>query len=590
MKSQADRYQALQYAFMMASLMLGLGVVTNPANTFAQEIEEADPAEITAGERLFVETRFAQFFKTFLDDGGDTNDSLPTGDPALDRTVNASLTSQQLANGPFAGQSMNCRSCHFVDELGVEEPLEGYSMRTYSDFARRSPIPAREDGKTTAVRNAPALVNASLARKNFLLHLDGEFTTVADLVEGTLTGRNYGWVPGEKAEAIAHVARIVREDKGTGDLAQEFGGLSYSVLLKGTDPVIPKDFILPDEFRADVLNATNEEIFQAVAKLIAAYTEDLRFSQDEDGNFNLSPYDVFLEINGLPRQTKKWESDLRYSTQLLRKILRLEEKGQLQFITKNPNTPDGGFEFHDQSFAFGEQELQGLKIFFTQKNHRFQPSDRAQGKIGNCIACHTAPNFTDFKFHNTGIAQAEYDGIHGTGAFAQLNIPDLWQRYRHHNEYLPATEQHPQAKEPFRTIPTTENIQYTDLGIWNIFMNPDFPKSQERIWITLCKESLSESFRVRNIIRFCRPSRLLPKAIARFKTPGLRDLSHSAPFSHTGQVDTLEDVVRGYITNSEMRRQGTLRNGDQRLKNIALTEQDIAPLVLFLKSLNEDYS
>ncbi|GJL63880.1 MAG: hypothetical protein NPIRA04_25340 [Nitrospirales bacterium] len=574
----------------MSLLMLGIGTLTIIPYAAAQEIEEVDPAEITAGERLFVETRFAQFFKTFLDDGGDTNDSLPIGDPALDKTVNANLTSEQLANGPFAGQSMNCRSCHFVDELGVEEPLEGYSMRTYSDFARRSPIPAREDGKTTAVRNAPALVNASLARKNFLLHLDGEFTTVVDLVEDTLTGRNYGWLPGEKAEAIAHVARIIREDKGTGDLAQEFGGLSYAVLLKGTDPVIPKDFILPDEFRADVLNTTDEEIFEAVAKLIAAYTEDLQFSQDEDGNFNLSPYDVFLETNGLPRQPNKWEPDLKYSTRLLRKILRLEETGQLQFITKNPHTPDGGFDFHEQSFVFGDQELQGLKIFFAQKHHRVQPSDRAQGKTGNCIACHTAPNFTDFKFHNTGIAQAEYDGIHGTGAFAQLTIPDLWQRYRHHNEYLPATEQHPQAKEPFRTIPTPENSQHTDLGIWNIFMNPDFPKSQEQIWITLCRESLSEHFRVRNIIQFCRPSRLLPNAIARFKTPGLRDLGHSAPYSHTGQVDSLEDVVRGYITNSEMQRQGTLRNGDHRLKNIALTEQDIAPLVLFLQSLNEDYS
>ncbi|GJL56002.1 MAG: hypothetical protein NPIRA02_31340 [Nitrospirales bacterium] len=590
MQSQSKQHQSLQYAFMMWSLTLSIVLITIVPNTFAQETEEADPPEITAGERLFLETRFAQFFKTFLNDGGDTNDPLPTGDPTLDKIVNARLSSEQLANGPFAGKSMNCRNCHFVDELGVEEPLEGYSMRTYSDFARRSPIPAREDGKTTAPRNAPALVNASLTRKNFLLHFDGEFPTVVDLVKGTLTGRNYGWLPGEKAEAIGHVARIIREDKGTGDLAQEFGGLSYAVLLKGTDPAIPKEFILPGEFRADVVNATDEEIFQAVATLIAAYTEDLRFSQDEDGNFNLSPYDVFLKTNGLPRQPKKWESDRRYSTRLLRKILRLEKKGQLQFITANPHTPDGGFEFHDQSFVFGEQELQGLKIFFTQKHRRFQPSDQAQGKIGNCIACHAAPNFTDFQFHNTGIAQAEYDGIHGTGAFAQLNIPNLWRRYRQHNEYLPATELHPQAKEPFRSIPTTENTQHTDLGVWNIFMNPDFPKSQKRIWVMLCKESLRASFRVRNVIRFCRPSRLLPTAIARFKTPGLRDLGHSAPYSHTGQVDTLEGVIRGYITNSEMRRQGTLRNGDQRLKNIVLTEQDITPLVLFLKSLNEDYS
>ncbi|GJL66794.1 MAG: hypothetical protein NPIRA05_17650 [Nitrospirales bacterium] len=582
--------QLLRYMLCMSLLILGLSTVAFIPYTAAQEIEEADPPEITNGERLFLETRFAQFFKVFLENGGDTNDLLPKGDPSLDKAVNAKLTADQSADGPFLGQSMNCRSCHFVDELGVEEPLEGYSMRTYSDFARRSPVPLREDGQTVTVRNSPPLVNASLPRKNFFLHFDAEFTTMVDLVKGTLSGRNYGWLPGERTASIAHVARIIREDNGTGALASEFEGLAYSVLLTGTDPSIPQDFILPEAFRVDVAHATNEEIVEAVAKLISAYTEDLVFSQDEDGNFNLSPYDVFLEINGLPRQPKRWQSDSRYSRRLLRKITRLEENGQLQFVVENPHTDDGQFEFHDQPFVFGEQELQGLKVFFTQKHRRFQPSDRAQGKIGNCIACHTAPNFTDFKFHNTGIAQSEYDSIHGAGAFAQLAIPDLWQRNQHHNEYLPATEQHPQAKEPFRMIPTAEKTQFADLGIWNIFMNPDFLKSQERIWVMLCRDSLKGHIRVRNIIRFCRPSRLLPKAIARFKTPGLRDLGHSAPYSHTGQVDTLEDVIRGYIKNSELRRNGELRNGDRRLKNIALAEQDIAPLVLFLKSLNEDYS
>ncbi|WP_447970617.1 hypothetical protein [Nitrospira sp. M1] len=590
MHSNSRRHQPLRYMLTMSVFLVSVGSLISIPHAQAQEIEEADPPEITNGERLFLETRFAQFFKVFLENGGDTNDVLPAGDPSLDQAVHATLPADQLAEGPFMGQSMNCRSCHFVDELGVETPMPGYSMRTYTDFARRSPIPLREDGHTVTVRNSPPLVNAALPRKDFFLHFDAEFTTMVDLVKGTLSGRNYGWLPGEGLAAIAHVARIIREDDGTGALASEFAGLSYTMLLTGTDPSIPTDFVLPEDFRVNVAQASDEEIFEAVAKLIGAYTEDLAFSQDEDGNFNLSPYDVFLQTNGLPRQPRTWESDSRYNTRLLRKITRLERKGQLQFITKNPHTDDGQFEFHDQAFAFGPQELDGLKIFFTQPHRRLQPSDLTQGKVGNCIACHTAPNFTDFQFHNTGIAQSEYDEIHGAGAFAQLDIPHFWQRNRHHNEYLPATGQHPQAKEPFRMIPSTGNTQHTDLGIWNIFMNPDFPRSQDRIWVMLCRESLNGNVRVRNIIRSCRPSRLLPHAIARFKTPGLRDLGHSAPYSHTGQVDTLEGVIRGYITNSELQRQENLRNGDRRLKHIALTEQDIAPLVLFLKSLNEDYS
>lgn len=208
-------------------------------------------------------------------------------------------------------------------------------MRTYTDFARRSPIPARQDGKTVTIRNSPPLVNASLPRNNFFMHADAEFISLVDLVKGTLTGRNFGWLPGEQDLAIAHVARVIREDNGNGNLAQEFGGLSYTILLTGTVPAIPHEFLLPEEFRIDVIQATDQQIFQAVSHLIAAYTENLTFSQDGEGNFNLSPYDVFLELNDLPRQPGKWESALSYSQRLLEKIERLESSGHLKFITQH---------------------------------------------------------------------------------------------------------------------------------------------------------------------------------------------------------------------------------------------------------------
>ncbi|MDR4495948.1 MAG: hypothetical protein AB7P17_01405 [Nitrospirales bacterium] len=553
----------------------------------AQEAEEVDPAEITNGERLFLETRFAQFFKVFLDNGGDVNSPLPLGDAALDKVVNWNLQPDQFTDGPFAGQSMNCRSCHFVDEqLDVAQ----YGMRTYTDFAGRSPVPAREDGHQTTVRNSPPLVNASLERKNFFLHFDAEFATMTDLVKGTLTGRNYGYLANERTIAIAHIARIIREDDGTGELAQEFGGLSYAILLTGTDPTIPEEFLLPEEFRLDVSQATNQQIFHAISQLIGAYTEDLAFSQDEEGNFNLSPYDVFLEKNRLPRQPKKWESPEQYSRRLTVLIDFLEESGALEFVTSNPNSEDGKFQFHAQPFVFGEEELRGLKIFFARRNRPLRPSDLARGGIGNCIACHTAPNFTDFEFHNTGIAQMEYDQIHGSGAFKALHIPGLGRRNRNPEAFLPATSRHPNAQEPFRSIPGTENPQLTDLGVWNIFWNPDFPKSQFRLWTTLCENALDgRRPKFWNIIRFCLPDRLLQNSIAVFKTPGLRDLGHSAPYSHVGIADTLEKVILGYKNNSELARQKDLRNGDDELKRIALIEEDIPPLAAFLKALNEDY-
>jgi len=83
---------------------------------------------------------------------------------------------------------------------------------------------------------------------------------------------------------------------------------------------------------------------------------------------------------------------------------------------------------------------------------------------------------------------------------------------------------------------------------------------------------------------------LLDRAIARFKTPGLRDLSHSAPYMHNGQFDTLTDIITLYRDMSTLARTpGALRNGAQELQGIALLAGDASSLVAFLRSLNEDY-
>jgi hypothetical protein len=205
----------------------------------------------------------------------------------------------------------------------------------------------------------------------------------------------------------------------------------------------------------------------------------------------------------------------------------------------------------------------------------------AAGAIGNCLACHAAPNFTDFKLHNTGVTQREFDdpGVgagHALGSFAAVSIPNLATRT---DNDLPATEQHPGASERFRSSPTA-GTTLTDLGVWNIFANPDMPNPQGKIRSILCDDlvpcPLSDAA-------------LLDLAIARFKTPGLRDLSHSAPYMHNGQFATLTDIINFYIDASNQARAGTLRNGALQLQGIALTAGDVVSLVAFLKSLNVDY-
>jgi len=554
-------------------LMVGLAACSGPENSSPPITNTGTPgAEEAVGERLFLETRFAQAFKVFMDNGGDVNNS-KAGDGVVDtvETLGAPINP-----GPFKGLSMNCRACHLVDDV-LSSP--GGGMRTYADFARRSPIPARADGKTHAPRNSPPLVNASLNRPGgVLFHFDAEFNSMEELVTATFTGRNFGWLHGEKAQAIAHVAKVVRGDDGSFDLTDT--GLSYRVLFTGTDPNIPEELRLPPQFRAFVGSASDQEIFDAVVRVVSAYVKGLLFSQTEDsGALIRSPFDVFLTINGLPQRPDPNESPLSYSRRL--RALINAPSFSPRFVTSNPNRSNGRFQFHAQVFEFGATELAGLKMFLAEPaTLPASPGELTAGTIGNCLACHAAPNFTDFKLHNTGTTQKEYDGIHGANTFSALVIPDLATRNGNYDAFLPGTENHPAASERFRAIPVLSNPALTDLGVWNIFANPDIPNTQSKINVILCDDQVPCPLS---------DSTLLDRAIARFKTPGLRDLSHSAPYMHNGQFDTLEQVVEFYREISDLQRANSLRNGDPELGGIAVTTQDVSSLAAFLKALNEDY-
>jgi cytochrome c peroxidase len=536
------------------SLALLSSLVLSPPPAWSQD---ADPPEVAVGERLFLETRFAQFF--FAHSGGDVNATLVAGDPVMDFTV----TTTNLEPGPFAGQSMNCRACHLVDEHNAR-----LGNRTYNDFARRSPVPERGDGRLLTPRNSPPLVNALLARKGpVFLHFDGEFTTPRDLVKGTLTGRNYGWLPQEQTQAVAHIARVIRDDDGNGALAQQYGG-AYRIVLAGRDPCIPEDFRLPRKFRVQVDRASDREILDKVAALIEAYMRSLVFAQDERREFSGSPYDVFLRKNGLPRKPRSNESPLNYNRRLLRQINQLANP---QFVSD----ADGSFTTQNQPFQFGDLELAGLKIFLTPGSN--SPGARPSGGVGNCVACHTPPAFTDFRFHNTGATQEEYDSIHGPGAFALIQIPDLRERRTNFDAYLPPTARHPGASGRFLAVPSLDRPGWVDLGLWNVFANPDLPKPQANL-LNILKGHGRNTYLA-----------LLPETIARFKTPGLRDPGQSNPYLHTGRMDSLEAVIEFYRQFSDLARAGQVRNGAPELPGIELTEDDVAPLAAFLRALNEDY-
>ncbi len=525
--------------------------------------EASDPPEVQAGERLFLETRFAQFF--FQNSGGDPNAVLSPGDPVMDETVGVT----EDLRGPFKGTSMNCRACHLVDEHAGSP---GGGVRTYCDFGRRSPIPARGDGKTVTPRNSPTLVDASLPRPiPSFFHFDGEFPTMQDLVRGTFSGRNFGWLPAEQAQAVAHVASVIRCDNGSGDLAQQFGGLSYAVLLAGTNPGIPEELRLPPAFRIDISTATDVEIFDAVANLVTAYVDSLRFARDPStGEFTGSPFDAFLAKNGLPRSPDPLESDIDYGRRLRGLVAGLATP---KFVT----SADGALALHSQDFEFGPKELAGLLIFLKEPS-ALPPTapELAAGGIGSCISCHAPPTFTDFKFHNIGAAQSEFDGIHGAGAFVALSIPSLTTRNSNPDLYLPASAARPGGQGPFLDAPSASTPGRTDLGLWNVFANSAVPAPQASL---------------QSLLGVVGPpgDADLAATIALFKSPTLRDLGQSAPYFHTGQKESIDDVLGHYQEFSSLARSGRVRNAAPELSGVVLLTGDLDALRAFLRSLNEDY-
>ncbi len=399
-------------------------------------------------------------------------------------------------------------------------------------------------------------------------HFDGEFATSSDLVIGTMTGRNFGWDPTQYQQAVAHIGRVIREDDGTGQLAADrLNGLSYAVLFAGTDPSIPGDLRLPASERIDVKTATDQQILNEIGLCISTYMQDLKFQQDEYGRYTGSPYDVFLRVNHLPAQPRAGQSAANYNQQLLQEVSAL----------KNPvyvTGADGSFNYHSQPFQFGPTELLGLEVFLRGAPGATDGSQHA----GNCAACHTAPDFTDFKFHNTGVAQAEYDGVHGAGAFMALAIPGLAERDADYDAFLPVTVAHPNATERFRREVDAAHPEYTDLGMWNVYLNPDMPKPQANLKTVVCGAGLD-----------CSVDQGLERTIAEFKTPTLRDLEDSAPFFHNGSALTFEDAVGSYIRNSALARGGQLRNAPPEFAAMSISSDDLSALVAFLKSLTEDY-
>jgi cytochrome c peroxidase len=458
----------------------------------------------------------------------------------------------------------SCSSCH--DVLTPRRVPVANSFRGVSDLpVGRCTVLWRNDDRSSTMRSSPSVVNTLWAGSYLrVFHYDGEFASAELLVKEGFLGRNFGWLPNERAEAIRHFARVIREDRGTSEAEVKQTRLPYAVLLCGTDPGIPEQLRLPEAFRCDTDTATDEQILDACSRLVVEFMRTLQFSRDASGQHDGSPYDAFLVANRLPRAPAPDQTPAEYGRRLAEHVATLWVP---RFVDESARSLHRD---RTKDFRFGELELKGLRIFFRS------PTGNERSGAGNCAECHVPPHFSDFRFHNTGAAQDEYDSIHGVGAFSRLSVPDLATRDTDFERWLPANWRHPEAAGPFRDVPELGRPELTDLGVWNVYANPDLPAPQA------------------TLDRLLNPSGALPRgevldrSIARFKTSGLRDLGRSAPYLHTGQIASLEEVIVFYQRMSELARAGKMRNAPAEYFSVRLGSEDVAPLAAFLRALNED--
>lgn len=490
----------------------------------------ASDALVAMGERLFLDDRFSQFF--YSESNGDVNSKLVRGSRDLEEI---DIFGQTFPS-PFAGSAKSCSSCHMVDQA-----LEDHGMRAYNEFSALSKIPLRVDNMTHSLRNTPMLVGiGSELNQNRTSHWDGEFADHSETVLGNFTGRNMGWLAHEKDIALKNIVKVIREDDGSGDLAQEFGG-SYKKVMLGTARSIPEDLRLETSERINVESASDQEIINYIINAMTTYMNDLDFEKDEKGNYIGSPYDQFLMANGIDTKPQNGESIFRYRHRIRSEFAKLSRP---KFIKKKY------FEIYKKEIGFEQDEFEGLKIFFNL----------SQNARGMCMACHVPPLFSDQFYYNIGTTQLEYESVHGIDSFNTVSIPSFDQRQN--KKFL----ERPQINDPKKM----------DLGLWNFY---------------------GRNKEVTSIInsRLCAPGdecdekTLLPFMIGRIKVPSLRLLGLSAPYFHHGKTKSLRESIDHYRQVSEQLKVRQLRNIDPRLRNTVLGQSDIKYLESFLNALNEHY-
>lgn len=394
--------------------------------------------------------------------------------------LGARLFYENRLSNPGANLATSCRSCHISPEVSNGTHL-------FSDSRNFSIMPANASGgKVVTKRNTPTLMDATLQES---YNADGAFDSLDTYLTHKLASPHMGWATDQTAQAMSELFALLLNDQGE-DLLSEGSYIEQFKAVKGVDL---------------------ETIDQAIAmKLVVESLTDYLATLTTKNTAAWDAFDFLNRFNdGLagPDDTPQ-----ALSGRIFGRIANQEGRVLIRF----PN-------------VYNEEAYQGFKTFM-----RIEPTWNSsvlgdEINIGNCIACHVPPKFSDLKFYNTGVAQEEYDGVHGEGSFAALNPG--------------------KPSDDTRAKTDMANPGAVDLGRWNVVA--------------------------------------AEKNLGAFKTPMLRNIEKTGPYMHNGAYDTLEDVIRHKIRISELAKAGKLRNAPPEYLTMNLSETDVPQLAAFLRTLTE---
>ncbi|HVS63085.1 MAG TPA: cytochrome c peroxidase [Thermoanaerobaculia bacterium] len=370
---------------------------------------------------------------------------------------------------PATDYATSCGGCH-TDGGTVGDR----ATRRFADYTPRSLTATRE----LTLRNTPTLLDAAGKEE---LGWAGGSSDLEALIVDKLTGPLYGWGEDGRARALAAIDFTLQHEGGAGSsqsYAEEFAG-AYGVDL-------------------EPLGA--EETVGWGARAIADYVRSLASTRT-------APWDAFVTQNRLHEGPNPGESAESYASGVVySRLANQEGRG----LVRRPQ-------------GFTREAYTGFKTFFRTFREGNEP-------VGSCVLCHTPPLFTDGRFHDMGIAQAEYQAVHGDGSAASYRVPA-------------------QPSASTRAVPSKEDPARIDLGRFNVTGDPE--------------------------------------DAAAFATPTLRHLAGTDPYMHNGAYATLEDALRAKMRLSALAREGKLPDADPLLARIEIGEDDIPSLVAFLRQLDE---